>query len=165
MDKRMTAAKLPNYSGCFVCGDHNLAGVGVRFMTDGEKVWTAFTPSDKQKGYPGITHGGVLAALLDETMGWAPTLKHGRFCMCVQLNVEYRKAVPVGTEVTIIGWMTDDSRRIWECAGEIRDQDGTLYVRGKGRFVPMNEDQSRAILSHLTFDPGSIPLDRLCPKP
>ncbi|HXG24562.1 MAG TPA: PaaI family thioesterase [Chthonomonadales bacterium] len=157
--------RLPNYHGCFVCGDRNPTGLRVRFMTDGEKVWTTFTPSEQQKGYHGITHGGVLAALLDETMGWAPTLKRGRFCMCVELNMEYRKSVPIGTQITVTGWMTDGSRRIWECAGEIRGADGTLYVRGKGRFMPIGEEPSRAILEYLTFDEGCVPAERLCPKP
>src|SRR5437762_2553943 len=100
MESALTAEsvfeKLPNFERCFVCGDKNAAGLAVRFQTDGERVRTTFTPREAQMGYRGITHGGVLAALLDETMGWAPVLLYRRFCVSVEITVQYLKPVPIG---------------------------------------------------------------------
>ena len=33
-----------------------------------------------------------MAALLDETMGWAPCVTAGRFCLAVEFNVRYLKS-------------------------------------------------------------------------
>lgn len=154
--------KLPNSQLCFVCGAGNPAGLRVRFHTDGEKVWTRVAVDESHMGYRGIVHGGVLTALLDETMGWAPAVAMGRFCMAIELNIEFRRSLPVGKEVTVLGWMTEGARRIWEAAGEIRDDEGTVYAKGKGRFMPMSDEQTREVVPYLNFDEGTIPVSRIC---
>lgn len=155
--------KLPNYHLCFVCGDRNPSGLGVRFHTDGEKVWTHFTPDAGHMGYSGITHGGVLAALLDETMGWAPCIATRRFCMSIEVSVEFLKALPLGTPVVATGWTTDTRRRIWLAHGEIRGEDGILYARGRGRYMPMSEEQTCAVMRYLTFDEGCLAPEDVAP--
>ena len=97
-----------------------------------------------------------MAALLDETMGWAPALLNRRFCVTVELNVQYVKPLPLGTEVTVAGWVSGGNRRIWEAEGEITDADGTVYARGKGRYLSMNDEQTRDVVSYLTFDEGCV---------
>ena len=152
--------KLPNSASCFVCGDRNPAGLHVRFLTDGERVRVSLVPREPHMGYRGIVHGGVLAALLDETMGWAPAVRTGRFCMAVELQIEYRRSVPIGAEITVTGWATDTSRRIWTAEGEIRGADGTLYVRGRGRFIPMPAESAREVADYLQYDEGCLERDR-----
>lgn len=153
--------KLPHFHRCFVCGDRNPSGLAVRFWTDGEKVWTRFTPREPQMGYRGITHGGVLAALLDETMGWAPALARRRFCLTVEISVQYLKPVPLDAEITVVGWVTSDRRRIWETGGEIHDAQGTIYARGRGRYMALSNAQTRSIVDYLTFDTECVPPERL----
>jgi uncharacterized protein (TIGR00369 family) len=128
--------KLPNFQGCFVCGDRNPSGLAVRFWTDGEIVRTTFTPQEPQMGYRGITHGGVLASLLDETMGWAPCVINGRFCVSVELNVRYLRPLPVGTEVRITGRLVRSRSRIWETEGEVSGADGTVYAKRRDAMFP-----------------------------
>jgi uncharacterized protein (TIGR00369 family) len=154
--------KLPNSTACFVCGHGNASGLKARFHTDGERVLTRFTPREPQMGYKGITHGGVIAALLDETMGWAPALANRRFCLTVEISIQYLKPIPIGTEVEVSAWVTDGHRRIWEAEGEIRDSDGNLYARGKGRFLPVSDEQTREVVSYLNFDEGCVAPDRIC---
>jgi len=148
---------IPNSHGCFVCGDTNPLGLSVRFQTDGETVWASFIPLDVHMGYAGVTHGGVLSALMDETMGWAPAVAKGRFCMAVELNLEFRRSLAVGTPVIVAGRMTSCDRRIWEGQGEIRGTDGTLYVRGHGRFMPMSVTRSAEVLPYLLFGADTLP--------
>ena len=155
------ALRLPHSRTCFVCGDSNASGLKVRFWTDGDKVWTTVRVGEPHTGYRGISHGGVLAALLDETMGWAPAVHTGRFCMAVELHIEYRKSVPIGEELTVTGYVKDVSRRIWEGTGDIRGADGTVYVRGSGRFMPMSEAATDEVIAMLVFDEGTIPREQI----
>lgn len=152
---------LPHSRVCFVCGEENGCGLKLRFRTDGERVWTVLTPAERYMGYAGITHGGILTAVLDETMGWAPAVRTGRFCMAVELTIELRRSVPIGRQVTVMGEMTDVSRRIWEGKGEIRDDEGTLYVRGRGRFMPMSREETDRVMDMLIFDEGCVPRELL----
>ena len=154
--------KLPNSSACFVCGDRNPSGLSVRFATDGERVVTLFTPREAQMGYNGVTHGGIIAALLDETMGWALAVANRRFCLTVEITVKYIKPVPIGVEIEVTGWVTDGLRRIWGAEGEVRDSAGMLYARAKGRYMPVSDEQTRDVVGYLQFDESCVGPQRIC---
>ena len=158
---RSVLEKLPNSKTCFVCGDQNPSGLKVRFWADGDTVFTRFTPRLEQMGYHGVTHGGVMAALLDETMGWAPSLVNRRFCVSIELNVQYLKPLPIGLEVTVSGKAGAGNRRIWEAEGEIKDSDGVVYARGKGRYVAISDAKTREVVSYLQFDGETVSPERI----
>lgn len=153
--------RLPHSRVCFVCGEDNRCGLNIRFLTDGLRVWTTLTPRETHMGYAGITHGGVLTAVLDEAMGWAPAVRTGRFCMAIELQLELRRSVPIGQPMIVVGEMTDASRRIWEGRGVIRDAEGVVYVRGAGRFMPMSREKTDQVMDMLIFDDGTVPRELL----
>lgn len=146
--------QLPNYELCYVCGHANPMGLNVRFRWDGEEgaVTTRFQPNPLHAGFPGRLHGGVIATLLDETMGWAPCVLAGRFCVAVELNVRYLKPAPPEKEFLAIGRAESSGGRIWEAAGEVRDDEGVVYARGKGRYFPLSEEETNAIMALLTVE-------------
>jgi len=146
------ADPLPNYELCYVCGHANPLGLNVRFRIEGEAVTTRFTPQAMHAGYPGRVHGGILAALLDETMGWAPCLRGGRFCLAVELNVRYVKSAPPDRELIVTGRCDSIEGRIWEASGEITDESGTVYARGKGRYFPLSGEETAAVMALLTVN-------------
>ena len=154
-------SKLPNYHACCVCGDQNPAGLNVRFHVEEDIVWTTYTPEEKHMGYKGIMHGGVLAALLDETMGWAPALANRRFCVTAELNIQYLKPAMNSGDLRVTGWVTADRKRIWETAGEIVDAEGNLLARATGKYVPISDDLTDEVVSYLTFDDGCVPVERI----
>ena len=146
-------SQLPNYEFCYVCGHANPLGLNVRFHVDAEGVVTTrFRPDRLHGGYPGRLHGGVMAALLDETMGWAPCVAAGRFCVAVELNVRYLKPAPTDRELLVVGRTESAASRIWQASGEITDQDGTVYARGTGRYFPLSEAETNAIMEVLTVN-------------
>jgi uncharacterized protein (TIGR00369 family) len=153
--------KLPNSKTCFVCGDRNPSGLRVRFWLDGEAVFTRFTPRKDHMGYHGVTHGGVIASLLDETMGWAPCLQNRRFCVSIELHIEYLKPIPIGREITVTGRASESNRRIWSAEGEVTDSEGTVYARGKGRYIPISDEQTRDVVSYLQFDEETVAPERI----
>jgi hypothetical protein len=57
------------YQQCFVCGQRNPCGLRLRFRQDGARVVADFTGDVAHQGFPGVLHGGVLASILDETLG------------------------------------------------------------------------------------------------
>ena len=152
------AGPLPNYKFCYVCGHANPLGLNVRFRIEGDTVVARFQPSDHHTGYPGRIHGGVLAALLDETMGWAPSIAAGRFCLAVELNVRYVKSAPPDRVLLIRGRTESISGRIWEATGEVSDEEGTVYARGRGRFFPLSQEQTDGVMAILTVEGQTMSL-------
>ena len=59
-----------NSGNCFVCGLDNPFGLHAAFyeLEDGS-VCALVTADPRHQSYPGRVHGGVICAMLDETMG------------------------------------------------------------------------------------------------
>jgi len=120
--------KQPNSEMCFVCGRNNPVGLYMRFHDDGEcEVVSEFTVPDHYQGYPGIVHGGVVAAMLDEVVARVSMIGDPHhFMMSVKLAVLYRHPVPVNTPLKVVGRIVRLRGRLGKAEGKIYLPDGTL---------------------------------------
>lgn len=124
-------AKQPNSRHCFVCGVENPIGLHLKFYETGPGEVTAdINLTDQYQGYPGIVHGGVIAAMLDEAAGRAHMgpPDEPRFMFTAKLDVRYRKNVPVGQPLRLVGKAGLSKRRTAEASSAIYDQEGVLLA-------------------------------------
>ena len=132
--------KQPNSRMCFICGKQNIAGVYVSFYEDDDgTVLARFTGQEVHQGYPGRFHGGVLAGILDETLGRTIRIPYGDavWGVTVELTTRYRKPVPIGVELRAVGRLVTDRLRAFESTGEILLPDDTVAVEAHGKFVKL----------------------------
>lgn len=125
---------------CFICGVKNIAGVHVRFYEPGDgTVLARFCGQEIHQGYPGRFHGGVLAGILDETLGRAIRLEHGDdvWGVTAELTIRYRQPVPLEIELEATGRITAERSRLFEATGEVLLPDGTVAVEASGKFVKL----------------------------
>jgi acyl-coenzyme A thioesterase PaaI-like protein len=130
----------PSYRNCFVCGTSNPIGLGVQFLQQEDRVVARFTPGPEHQGYPGRMHGGIAATLLDETIGRAGFI-YGYWTFTVKFEVKYRKPIPIGEEITIVGEMTRDRGRAIEAQGQVLLSDGSVAIEGSGLFIKLKPDE------------------------
>ena len=118
----------PNSLHCFVCGLENEVGLKLRFADNGtDEVRSEITLHRRYQGYPGVVHGGITAAMLDEIAGRVMMIGNpNRFMMTATLEIKYRKPVPVETPLTLVGTLIRDRGRLAEAHAEIRLPDGTV---------------------------------------
>lgn len=133
--------KQPNSKDCFVCGLDNEYGLKSSFyeLENGDLV-AKFNPAGGHQGYPGRLHGGISAAILDETIGRA-VMKHdknGVWGVTLEFSMKLRKPVPVDQEVVVKARITSENKRMFEGTGEIVLPDGSVAVEGKGRYLKMD---------------------------
>ena len=144
---------LPHSSGCFLCGDENPCGVRTRFYVEGDAVCSRIQLPRHVNGYKNVAHGGVLAALLDESMGWAATVFGGshRMYLTGELTVKYLAPVPIGDPIEIRSRLVEDAGRIAYSEGELVCGE-TVCVRARGKFLPMSREATAEVLPYLKFD-------------
>jgi uncharacterized protein (TIGR00369 family) len=147
---------LPEFDGCFVCGRSNPVGFAVRFRVDGGEVVSDVLLGETRGGYTGIAHGGVLATLMDEAMSWACCVSRKRFCLAAELNVRFLKPTPVGCKLRVHARVSDGNSRVLRTESWISGEDGSIYARAWGRFVPMSLQESLAMLPHLRFGEDTL---------
>jgi acyl-coenzyme A thioesterase PaaI-like protein len=132
-----------NARNCFACGVDNPYGLRARFYElDNGELAAVFTPDNLHQSYPGRLHGGISAAILDETIGRAIMISEPDvWGVTAALSLRYKKPVPLGTPLTVIGRITRNSRRIFEGTGEILLPDGGVAVTAEGKYMKMTIDQ------------------------
>ena len=126
-----------NSRHCFVCGLDNPFGLQLRFYetAPGEVVVEHTLPAEYQ-GYPGVAHGGIVAAMLDEAagrahMGGDPP----RFMYTARLAINYRKPVPVGQPIRLVGRAGKSRNRTAEATSAIYDAGGVLLAEAEALLV------------------------------
>jgi uncharacterized protein (TIGR00369 family) len=114
-------------------------GLKVRFDDNGvDEVRVKYTVDDQYQGYPGVVHGGVVAAMLDEVAGRVMMIDdHNRFFMTAKMTLRYRRPVPTETELTMVGRLLNESRRAVQAHAEIRLPDGSVAAEAEVTLVPM----------------------------
>ncbi len=133
--------KQPNSSMCFVCGRDNPIGFHLHFYQDQSNcVHAEFTPRDEHQGFPGVMHGGLVTALLDETLG-RTAIARDLWCMTAKLQVRMRKPVPIGAPLKVKGEILTLKGRLLEGRSEIRLPDGSLAAEAHGTFLRIPDEQ------------------------
>ena len=123
--------KQPNSRHCFVCGLENPVGLQLKiYQTEPGVIETTFTAPDHFQGYPGVLHGGIVATILDEISGRAHMgdPSEPRFMFTGKLEVLYRKNVPIGKPLRIVGKAGKSKGRVAEGWAGIYDEAGTLLA-------------------------------------
>lgn len=124
---------------CFACGWANPRGLHLQFaLRDGVAV-AAFVPQPEHQGYPGLLHGGLIAAILDEALGWT-TYGRGLRAVTAKLTVRIREPVRIGQPVEVRGWTTRERRRWLEGRAQVRTADGHVLAEAEGILVPVPPD-------------------------
>jgi acyl-coenzyme A thioesterase PaaI-like protein len=133
--------KQPNSRFCFACGVENSHGLKLAFYeTAPNEVEAKYTIPDHFQGYPGVAHGGIVATMMDETLGRATMLGESvRFMVTATLKVSYRHPVPTGQPIRVVGRVTRRRGRVAKAEGELRLSDGTLAVQAEATLVDSPE--------------------------
>ena len=136
----------PNSRQCFVCGVNNPFGLHLRFYetAPGEVTAETIIPPEYQ-GYPGVVHGGIVAAMLDETAGRAHMGEPPRFMFTARLEIRYRKNVPVGKPIRLVGKAVGIRHRMATATSAIYDLEGNLLAEADAAMLDVPANALKAV--------------------
>jgi len=137
------ADQQPSSLMCFICGVKNVAGLQIRFFCDGATACRAeLIIDDRHQGFPGIAHGGIVGAILDETMGRAALSgNQDRLMFTGKLEVRFRRNVPLHTRLIVRGKLDKDRGRLATASGEMTLEDGTVLAEATSTLVAIPPEQ------------------------
>jgi acyl-coenzyme A thioesterase PaaI-like protein len=124
----------PHYPTCLGCGPEASAGYHLQVRRDGDDVVAEHVFEDRHSGAPGIAHGGAVATVVDDVLGFllyvvqAPGVTR-------RLEVDYLKPVLTGMRYVVRGRLDRrEGRKIWvSCT--CTDPDGVVAFRATGLFI------------------------------
>ncbi len=140
------ANKQPNSRMCFICGVENPVGLHLHiYETEPGVVETTYVAPGHFQGYPGVLHGGIVGAIIDEISGRAlmgNDPMNPRFMFTAKLEVKYRRNVPIGKPLKIIGRAGKSKSRSAEAwAGIYEAETGELLAEGTTLLMNVPADQ------------------------
>jgi len=129
---------------CFVCGEKNDFGLRAKFYeTNDNQLVALINPSEQHQGYPGRMHGGIAATILDETIARSINSGKGQHIwgVTLELKTKFRKPIPLGQELKIVGRVTSEGTRSFEGTAEIVLPNGEIAVSAEGKYMKVTIDR------------------------
>ena len=117
-------------------------GLDIEVRRDGEEVVAAFTLRAAHEGAPGRSHGGVVAALLDDVYGFVLQMR-AEVAFTGELWLRYEAGVPIGEPLS--------------CRVRLDRQDGRkLYMTGELTVVTTGQVLTRSTATFIAIDPSQF---------
>lgn len=120
---------------CFVCGMNNPDGLKLKFKMDPAGMSEArCTFDERHQGYDDMVHGGIIAAVLDDTMAYAIIAKD-LLPVTAEMKIRFKKPIRVGEEVILEGKIVKTGSKFIQTEAVAKGLDGELKVRAEGVFA------------------------------
>lgn len=144
--QKITGKRQPNSAHCFICGRDNSVGLHLHiYETAPGEVRSTYIAPDHFQGYPGVLHGGIVAAIIDEVSGRAhmgSDPQNPRFMFTAKLEVKYRKNIPLGRQLEIIGRAGKSRSKSAEAWAGIYDAEtNELLAEGNTLLINVPKEQ------------------------
>jgi uncharacterized protein (TIGR00369 family) len=123
---------------CFGCGPLNLEGLRLVFEPGSEGSSVEFEVPDKYQSWAGMAHGGIVALLLDEAVGWA-AWHAGHPGVTGRLQVSYRRPLKLGEPIRIVGKVDRTRRTLVYASAFIENRDDGSRVADATAILSMTE--------------------------
>jgi acyl-coenzyme A thioesterase PaaI-like protein len=125
---------------CFGCCPENPAGIALRPVATASGLACSFSLDRRHESYPGVIHGGVATAVLDEIMGNALVFLLHKACFTISLRSRFLAPIRTGRTYQAVATIRDrpgPSTEQFTCEGEILNEHGesALFATGTYRWI------------------------------
>lgn len=126
-------AAMSHFPECVVSGPANPMGIAISVRREGDEAVADLNVGPAFEGAPQRAHGGVVAAVFDDVMGYVLVLL-ATPAFTGRLTVNYRAPVPVGVNLSVRAWLGHrEGRKLF--MGAEMTHDGRPICDAEGLFI------------------------------
>ena len=118
---------------CFACGKKNPRGLQLEFRSGDGRTATEFLPEKEHQGFRDVVHGGIIAAVLDESMVKA-VLATGVQAVTAELTVRFRNPLYTGEGTTVEAELIGVGR-VMKTSARMIKRDGTVVAEARAKVL------------------------------
>ncbi len=140
-------------NNCFACHPNNEFGLKLRFFADDEtgEVITTLNPQRHFNGFPGILHGGIQCAVIDELAFWAMFDKVGRIGVTTRIDLRYLSPVGFDAPVEARAKVLEHEGRVVRVSAAIKGEGGKNSAKAVVTYSLPDRKTLNAILGEETL--------------
>lgn len=127
---------------CFGCSPHNDHGLKLSFTHVPGYCYAEYKIASDFCGFDTMSHGGIVATLLDEAAGWTIMTNLLRFAFTVEANIKFLKPVPLNTKLLIVGRIESEQGQSIFMRSAIYLESGLLLAEMKSKWFSPNQEQA-----------------------
>lgn len=134
--------EVSHFDECFVSGTQNPMGIAMTVRREGDVAIASVDLGAAFEGAPGRAHGGIVAAVFDDVLGYLPQFI-GKVAFTGELTVRYLAPTPIQTPLTFRASITEiDGRKIHTEAEA--SSNGEPVARAHAVFISIDPSRLRA---------------------
>jgi uncharacterized protein (TIGR00369 family) len=154
---------LPFERDCFGCSPTNSHGLKLEFFYHEKIVYCPFKPKDHHVSWGNIVHGGVSAAICDESLGWLSMCALHSMAVTKDLMFDYLKPINLGDEMVIVSSIIKADKRFLIAESKMINQKEQICVKAKATMALVNAKTAKRlkIMSDSAIDEFSLFLENL----
>jgi acyl-coenzyme A thioesterase PaaI-like protein len=140
-----------DYQRCFACGQQNPYGLHMVFRLEDGMIVSDFVPQAEHQGFPGVIHGGIVAAIMDEALNRTSMLADTpAWTMTGRLTVRYRRYVPYGPLLRVRAWLGKQRGRMIQATGTlaVADEEQAVLAEAEGTFMAVPPDLAEKLMQN-----------------
>lgn len=151
----------------FGCSLKNKSGLQMKFYATEklDSVISWLRVPDHLCGWSNLVHGGIIATMLDEAMGWAALIILKKMVVSKSITVDFLKPVLIGKEISVKGMVNKtDNEREAILQGYIYNDESDICARSSSlaslfsletlkKMNVMDEGMFRALEKYMNISP------------
>jgi len=151
---------------CFACSARNAHGLKLQFVRTKEGVSARCELDRHLSGMNGVTHGGIVATLLDEAAAWALAAHAGCLGVTSGMNIRFVKPVDVAVPLVVQAFVVEHDAKVARTLAQVvGEQDivlaaatsewTLLSVAAAARLTGIDRDQLDRFIAIVHHPAGS----------
>lgn len=125
---------------CAVCGTKNPYSLHAKFYElEGDIVVGVLVGADHHQSYPGRMHGGMISAIVDETIGRAVQIGHPeKWGVTGELKIRFLKPTPLENVLHCFAKLYEENKWVFKGVAVLETENGELVATGEATYVKMD---------------------------
>jgi acyl-coenzyme A thioesterase PaaI-like protein len=128
------------FPDCVVSGEANPMGLDVRFLREGDEAVSRVVLGPAFEGAPNRAHGGVVAAIFDDLMGFVLSIVESP-AYTAELTVRYKRPTPVGEPIEFRARLVDRRGRRLHIEAEATNAEGAKVATAEALFLTIPKEK------------------------
>lgn len=106
------------------------------YKLEDDSIYTIYHGNKNHGGYPGVLHGGLVTAILDEISGWTIIdASGGYYCVTAQFNTSFIRPVELSKTTYGLAKIINKEGRKHFVHAYLYDEDLNVLAKGEGLFI------------------------------